>query len=116
MDRRNLQIVYWLTGAELGPELRAADCWQPPSDRDGWRLLLWRELVFAQPANGAYPIIGQISKRCPGGDAAVCISLRWVVDVTTTVAHVPHCVFHSYVCVAPHGLSPVPFSAYISVL
>ena len=53
-------------------------------------LLLGLEVVLADAADGAYPIVGDVLKRCSCGDAAIGITYCGVVDVTANFTNVLH--------------------------
>ena len=52
--------------------------------------LLRLEFVFANATDGAYPVIGDILKRCSWLDATIGISYCGVIDVTAYFANVLH--------------------------
>ena len=56
----------------------------------GWSVLLRFEIALADTADGAYPIVGDVLKRCSCGDAAIRITYCGVVDVTANFANVLH--------------------------
>ena len=56
----------------------------------GWSVLLRFEIALANAADGAYPIVGDVLKRCSCGDAAIGISYCGVVDVTANLTNVLH--------------------------
>ena len=53
-------------------------------------LLLWLEVILADATNGAYPVVGDVLKRCSCGDAAIRITNCGVVDVTANFTNVLH--------------------------
>ena len=53
-------------------------------------LLLGFEVVLADTADGAYPIVGDVLKRCSCGDTAIGIAYCGVVDVTANFTNVLH--------------------------
>ena len=56
----------------------------------GWSVLLRFEIALADTADGAYPIVGDVLKRCSCGDAAIGITYCGVIDVTANFANVLH--------------------------
>ncbi len=56
----------------------------------GWSVLLRFEIALADAADGAYPIVGDVLKRCSCGDAAIWITYCGVVDVTANFTNVLH--------------------------
>jgi hypothetical protein len=58
-------------------------------------LLLYREVILAYSADGAYPIFRDVFKGCAWGDAAIRIANFWVIHVTTGFANV---LFHKLNC------------------
>ena len=57
-----------------------------------WCLLFYREVVLTNTADGAYPILGDVFKRCSGSDTAIGIAYFWIINITTCVANV---LFHN---------------------
>ena len=55
-------------------------------------LLLYREVVLANAADGANPVFGNVFKSCAGSDAAIGVSYFRVIHITTSVANV---LFHN---------------------
>ena len=53
-------------------------------------MLLGLEIVLANTADGAYPIVGNVLEGCSRGDATVGISYCGVIDVTANFANVLH--------------------------
>ena len=53
-------------------------------------LLLGLKVALADAADGAYPVVGDVLKRCSSGDTAIGISYCGVVDVTANFANVLH--------------------------
>ena len=48
------------------------------------------EIVLANAADGAYPVVGNVLKRCSCGNTAIGITYCGVIDVTANFANVLH--------------------------
>lgn len=59
--------------------------------KEGRGLFHLFKVFFPHSAEGAYPIVGDVFKRCSGGNAAVGVSGGWVVH---PVAHCAAILFH----------------------
>ena len=53
-------------------------------------MLLGLEIILADAADGAYPIVGDVLERCSWGNATIGISYCGVVDVAANFANVLH--------------------------
>ena len=56
----------------------------------GWSELLGFEITLADAAEGAYPVVGDVLKCCPCGNAAIGITYCGVVDVAANFTNVLH--------------------------
>ena len=52
--------------------------------------LLGLKVALADAADGAYPVVGDVLKRCSCGDAAIGITYCGVVDVAAYFTNVLH--------------------------
>jgi len=52
--------------------------------------LLGLKVALADATDGAYPVVGDVFKRCSCGDATIGITYCGVINVTTNFANVLH--------------------------
>ena len=76
-------------------------------------VLLYLEIVLANTADGAYPIIWDVFKSCSGRDAVIWVSLGGVINIATNCANV---LLHNVMCLLVNNLLPKAADFLLEIL